>query len=111
MANATSARLVPACDLLLEDAAELIFVDPLEPHPLGATAVAGHDLDGGVLDAERLGDQVHDGLVGPAAGGGRGDLDLDGITVPAGHLGAPGARHDMEPHDHIDRFALTGNIK
>ena len=108
MPNATTPRLVPAGDLLFEDAADVVALDALHPDPLRPAAVARNDLDGGGLHPERLGDQVDHGLVGPAAGGGRGDLHLHRVAVPAGDLGAPGTGLYVQADDHI---AVAGNIE
>src|SRR5438552_916385 len=41
--------------------------------------------------AQRIGDEFDQGLVGPVLQGGRGDADLQGFAVNAGHFGAPRA--------------------
>lgn len=75
-------------------------VGPAQPHLLAPGPVAAHHLDVGPAQAELGGEQAGEGVVGAAALGGGGDLDLEGVSVPADDPGPgrPGLDVDREHH-------------
>src|SRR5207244_12079523 len=98
---------------LVEDHPEalvgLLGVEPLHPEPLGPRRLAGGELDVGLGDGQRLGQEAAGGLVGPTLHRRGGHPDLEGVAVAADPGAPTGAGLHVDPEDDAVR-ARVGEV-